>query len=446
MATALGDPSARIAVRESSLVRVLKNSGWLLGSSALTAGISLVQGLLAARVLGVENFGIFALITASTQAANQFVDSRVWATAIHFVTKYGERGEPRRAAAVVKLCYIIDAVTAVLAVGFLLGVADIAAVLLIKDVSAGHLIRLYSALLLLVAPVGTSSALLRMANRFQWLAYHQSGVAALRLFGTALMLPFGLDLGGLLCVYLVSAMMGTIAILVLAKRAAFLVGIRGVRSQSLASLRGQFREITRFFISTNLQSTCKLFQTHGVILVIGYLLNPVAVGYYQLANRIAGMIGILAGPVTASSYPEFSKLWHSRRTAGLAHLVFRLTLILSVIAVTATAGLALFGRFAITVFLGEEFLPALPVMHLLAIAMGMAVASNSGTPLLLAIGRPATALIAMTCGVLGQFLLLWTLVPTMGIVAAGISQIAFYGIWLAIVLTALHSSWRRATL
>jgi hypothetical protein len=50
-----------------------------------------------------------------TTTVNQLVDSHVWETAITYVIRYEEQGALGRATAMVNLCYLVDAVTGVLA-------------------------------------------------------------------------------------------------------------------------------------------------------------------------------------------------------------------------------------------------------------------------------------------------------------------------------------------
>ena len=98
-------------LHDQSFRRVLSHSGWVLSANTVTLVLSFAQGILVARVLGVEQYGILALITTYTTTINQFVDSRVWETATKFVIQYKETGELPRASAVVKLCYLVDALT-----------------------------------------------------------------------------------------------------------------------------------------------------------------------------------------------------------------------------------------------------------------------------------------------------------------------------------------------
>ncbi len=64
--------------------RLLANAGWLLTSDVVASGLGFTQTIILARVLGVEQFGVFALIQTYSTTVNQFVDSRVWEAVVKF--------------------------------------------------------------------------------------------------------------------------------------------------------------------------------------------------------------------------------------------------------------------------------------------------------------------------------------------------------------------------
>lgn len=425
--------------------RVLVNSGWLLGSGLSNAAMQLVQGVLVARFLGVELFGVFSLITIFTSLVNQAVDTRVWAAAIKFITQFREQGDYPRATAVVKLCYLVDFVTGVSSCLIVIASAALAAKFIVKDPSVTFLIQVYALSLLVATPVGTSTALVRMANRFDWLAYQQSGVMALRLLGTLIVLPLGFEILGVLIVFLFAGAAGSVWILLLAARTAKRLRLRSSREAPLRLLRGHFSELVRFLGATNLQSICKVAQSQLSVLLVGYWLNASAVGFYQLANKIVGILNVPVGPLTASSYPEFTRLWHQGRTRELRQLLGKLTLTLTGVAVVALVTLLLLGHWIVLWTAGAEFLPAAPILRWLAVGMSIAVASNCGGPLLLALGRSASYLVAMLAGVAIQFTLLFVLVPKYGAIGAAMGFVGFYVGWLAVVFVSAGRSLIRPT-
>ncbi|PKP96691.1 MAG: hypothetical protein CVT76_06230, partial [Alphaproteobacteria bacterium HGW-Alphaproteobacteria-15] len=65
--------------------RVFANMGWLLGGRGFNAVLSLVYLAIAARTLGTEGFGHFALIIALGQAIAGFASFETW----QFIVRWG---------------------------------------------------------------------------------------------------------------------------------------------------------------------------------------------------------------------------------------------------------------------------------------------------------------------------------------------------------------------
>ena len=53
------------------LQKIIRNSGYLLSSNVLSMGLSVIQSILAGRLLGVAGFGIIATITAFASTLNR---------------------------------------------------------------------------------------------------------------------------------------------------------------------------------------------------------------------------------------------------------------------------------------------------------------------------------------------------------------------------------------
>src|SRR3989304_7566805 len=87
---------AKSLLRDTTFRRLLSNSGWLLSANTVSLALAFVQGVIVARALGVERYGVLALITTYATTVNQFVDSRVWEAAIKFVTQYREKRDLTR--------------------------------------------------------------------------------------------------------------------------------------------------------------------------------------------------------------------------------------------------------------------------------------------------------------------------------------------------------------
>ncbi len=54
----------------------MRNSGWLLGGQTVARGLTLAQGVMLARALGIEHYGVLVLVTTYVLAVLQFFDFR----------------------------------------------------------------------------------------------------------------------------------------------------------------------------------------------------------------------------------------------------------------------------------------------------------------------------------------------------------------------------------
>ena len=149
--------------------RLLRNSSYLFSANVIVSGFGFVQSILLARFLGVEQYGLLALIMTYVMAVNQLLDFRVWETVIKYVSEFWVKGERERAWATVKLAYWIDFLTGVFA--FLVAVlaAPLAASLLHRSEIAS-LASIFALKLLFSTINGTSRAILRVFDKFKWIS------------------------------------------------------------------------------------------------------------------------------------------------------------------------------------------------------------------------------------------------------------------------------------
>jgi O-antigen/teichoic acid export membrane protein len=347
------------------LSRLLANSGWLLSANTVSMALAFVQSIVVARALGVEQYGVLALVTTYATTVNQFVDSRVWETAIKFVIEYRERGDYARATAVIKLCYLIDAIGGVLGFIILYVTASWASILFVKDISAGALIQFYALSVLVSIPTGTSSALLRISNHFNWLAYQNAGMNALRLAGVTIIALAGLGIEEIAGAYLVAGCAGVLLLVWLSLRSARVLRLTPWRQAPLRLLRGQYQRILIFTSHTNLIGTSRLITARADMLILGWLAMPAEVGFYKLAKTLTDPLNMMFSPLYSAVYPEFSNLISQKNFRQVKRLQWRISLMASAV-VIPTCLLLTMGIPTITpMAFGESFLGAIPLAQLL---------------------------------------------------------------------------------
>src|SRR5512139_3788603 len=121
------------------LRRVVKNSSYLFSTTGVSAGLGMLQGILVARLLGVDGYGIVGVITLFTGVVNNLVSFRMGELVIKYVGEYTEAGDDPRAAAVFKLSALVEMGASVVAFVLLVLLAPLAAQYLAKDPSTAGL-------------------------------------------------------------------------------------------------------------------------------------------------------------------------------------------------------------------------------------------------------------------------------------------------------------------
>ncbi|PJF39514.1 MAG: hypothetical protein CUN55_14145 [Phototrophicales bacterium] len=174
------------------------------------------------------------------------------------------------------------------------------------------------------------------------------------------------------------------------------------------------------------------------ILLLGYLFTPAQVGYYRVATSLTSLIRVPVTPLYSASYPELTYLWQIKDINTLKRILKRLVMTTSIIAITATVTIFIFGKWLIAITVSNEYLPALPVIYWLTISNALAIISSYGHALLLAMNKATSSLQALAVGLMGQIIILVILAPFMGIIAAGIASVIFYILWITIVLTTIY--------
>lgn len=403
-------------------------------------GIGAIQGILIARVLGVNEYGILGLITTYALFINQLVDSRVWETVIKFVAQFRSEGDSAKAAAVIKLSYLIDICTGTISFVLVLLTASLAAAIIVKDASMTQAIQLFGLSVLLTIPRDTSSAVLRINNRFRWLAYYNGTEAILRFVGIIMILINNGGITQILIVYLAASAFGTVTLLTMVYMIRQEAGITKITTISLRILKPHKQEIAHFIVATNVSSILRLIRNSDLLL-LGYLFTPTEVSYYRIARQLTNFMNLPLNPVFNASFPEFAYLWHTKQFQTLKQAVKRIIQLAFTISASIGIIFFVFGQSILVLTVTENFLPALPVFQWLIIGTMFAVTTSSLHPLLLAAGKANKITWASTGGLLVQISLILSLASSFNIVAAGIAYLSFYLVWAGICLLSLRQIW-----
>jgi len=412
----------------SAVGRVLRNSGWLVGAYVLAFAFAFVQNVLLARSLDPAGFGVLAVVISLVMFVQLLLGSRVWEAVTKFVVEYLERDDPNRATATVKLCVLVDAVGALVGALFLFVVAKPAAQIFATPSAAGA-IQLYALSILVSIPVATSQALLRIANRFRWLAAQTVAENLVRLVLVAAVLGLvGSELVPIVGAYLVAAMVSAGWLWALASRAARSLGVATWRDAPLSLLREDRGRILRFLLYSNLSGTARLVTGRADILIVGWLTDPASVGVYRLARTVADPLAAVATPVSHALFPELSRLVQRRDVTAVRRLAQRIRNGGLAVVVPVCVFTTLLAGWAVPLIFGESFAGAVPLIRIMVWQLvWMPFVWVPG--LLLSLGR-ARLVAEMAAADAGSYLLLLLiLVPPFGAVGAAWATVLRFAAW-----------------
>ena len=375
----LGNPLVR---------RVVKNSGYLFSATGVSAAISMLQGILAARLLGVAGFGVLGTITTFTSVINRFASFRMGELVVKYVGQYSEAGDKPRAAAVFKAAALAEFSASLFAFGLIWLLSPLGARYFAKDPAVAHWFVFYGLIVIANLISESSVGLLQIFDRFRRMAVLNVFQSLVTL---AIIVYVYLTQGGfvgILLAYLSGKVIGALGL----TGAALLEATRrwgaGWWRTPLGLLRLQRRELAHFAVSTNLSASLSLINKDSELLWVSYLRNPLETGYYKLALALANLVQLPISPLPQATYPELSREVARRNWPNVRYILRQGSILAGGYTLAASLALLLFGRWAIGFFYRAEYLPAYPAVLILLLGFLVANTFYWHRTALLSVGRP----------------------------------------------------------
>jgi len=401
----------RSNLREDPLLqRVVRNSGYLFSSSAVSAVLSLVQGIFVIRLLGDSNYGLLAIVMDFASNTNRLLSFRMSEVVVKYVGDALAQDDKEGAAALVKGIGLMEAVTSVLAYLVLLAISSWGANVFASDPTVAYLFRYYGLFLLANLVYETTTGVLQTTNKFKQVAnanFYQSIVITLLIVAASF---FRLGIVGILAAYLVGK---TVAAIMIARAALRQLNSRlGNRWMHVPlSLVDNWKSILRFAFSTNLNGTINLFARDNIRLYLAFFLPDAQIGYFKLASQLVNLVMLPIEPFIAPTYAEIARTIAQRQWQNTRKLLMQVSTIGGVWTMLAGGGLVALGWWIIPLLYGTSMLPAYPGLILLLTGYAFANVMNWNRPLLLALGHPAYPLMVAAITGAIEVILIFLFVP-----------------------------------
>jgi O-antigen/teichoic acid export membrane protein len=403
---------------------VISNSLHLFSSNTISVGLSVLQGMLYYRLLGPAGSGLVRVVMSYSSTVNSIFSFRMSELVVRYGGEYLEKGEKKKAAALIKSAGVTEAAVSILAFLVVVLTAGLAEQYVAKTANTAFLFIIFSIGLLANFNTETSTGILQVTSQIKL----QGTINLIQSIITTLVIIAAFLWNGslelILIAYLVSKTILGLGMFLAAQIQLQRVLGSGWWRQSFSSLPNK-RDLVRFAVSSNVSATIiKIFRESEPVWV-GFFLSTEAVGYYGLAYQIVGFLSIPADPMIASVYPELNRLIVQNAWTRLKGFLSKVTTLAFAYNIVLALGLVLFGNWAIILLGGEEFLPAYPAMITLLVGLTFNYIFFWNRPLLLSLGLPTFPIrVTLIVGLL-KIALAFVFVPRFGIVAAG-ALLSFY--------------------
>ena len=400
--------------REDVLLRsVVRNTSYLFSSNTVSMGLTFLQGLMAAALLGAESYGTLGMIIAFGSNVNRLLSFRMNELVVRFSGHFLADGEKAKAAAVVKVAGISEAVTSFTAYGLLLLLARWGATVIIKDPATIPWIGIFGLALLANLATETSQAVLQLGGHYrtQALLTLLQNIITVVWIGAAFVFKGGVF--DVMMAYLAGKSLFGLGMLTAALyHSKSLLGAGWTKVPVRGAL--QWRSMASFAVSTNLSQTVNMLIRDSEVLWVGFFLSSAAAGYYKFALAIMNVILMPITPFIQTTFPEMTRAVAKRAWGQLRSLLKRTSIIALAWTCIAAVGLLVAGKWLLGIFKGGEYLPSLPVIWILLIGFGLANVLYWNRSLLLAFGRANFPLAAAAIAGLIKIVLMFLLVPKYG--------------------------------
>lgn len=407
--------------RDSSIGRILTNTGWLLGSRGVGAVLSLLYLAIVTRSLGPEGFGHFALILSTAQVVSTLVSFESWQIIVKYGQAHVHSQDSERFGRLITFCLAIDIVAA-------LGGCLIAAAFafLAGPYFGWTMDIIWQAIgfcaVLLFSLRSTPAGILRLFDRFDAGALADTMIPLTRMMGAVIAWLAAPSIVAFLIVWAVAE--------ALSGATYWLLALRTARSRMGKWHRRRFLDARRenegllgFLTATNLSISIAALTRQVSVLLVGFFAGAVDAGLFRLAYQLSVALTKISALLSRTIFAELAKV-HASQTAKDLRKLFRRTNRLAIVAGVVIVVLILtLGKPLLLLMAGDEFAAAYSLLVLLGIAASIELVGVSFEPLLMTTGHARASVTIKLMNALLLFGLLAVLLPRFGPSGAAIANL-----------------------
>jgi len=302
------------------------DAGLLALSQYLATGLGLLKTIVAARLLGPNDYGLAALVFAYPGLLYAFLSLKTVSVTTRYVAGFRATGQFEELKAVCKVSYLLDLMVSTAASLLVGATCWWAAAIFYQRPELGRLMALYAACFPLVSLNSTSWGVLSSWGKFGWLSCFAVMSPVIELVLVIIFLLNGLGILGMVIATAAGQALGGLGIFL---AAALLLSREGLGSwwQSKFKELSFFRnEISAFFGWNYLFVTLSSLVIQVPIMLLGRYESPKEAGYFRLAVSVATGTSSMESAMGRVAYPTISARWASGERQTLRKSLRRWTI------------------------------------------------------------------------------------------------------------------------
>lgn len=412
---------------DQTLLKIIKNSGYLLLGSLVGIAIALIRT--------PAEYGVIGGITLLASNINRLFSFRLSEVVVKYVGQALTREDRNRAAAVLKFSALLESSTALFSYIVLALIAGWASRVILKDASITPLVLFYGLMILANFMNETATGVLQVTEHFGSI----SVLNMVQSFASAVVIVWvlatGGGIGGILAGYLLGKIVQGVGSVILAWKYAKKELGAGWWRASFKALNDR-KDIVRFAIHSNLSGTVNLVSRDSEILWANFFFSQEVAGYYKFAQAVMSFVSLPITPIIQTTFPQIGARVVRREWASIKQLLFRTSTLTFIWSAGCMAGMLLLGK-TILVWMGDgKYMASFMPILILLLGYGVANTLFWNRPLLLAFGNAKFPLINNAIAGAIKVGLMFLLVEQFGMLVLPV----LLAVYLAV--TTLINSWK----
>lgn len=393
---------------------------------------SAVLFVVLARWLEPGAYGLLFLAIAIFEAARIGGELGIAKSAARYVSSFRET-DPGQVPHVLRVGLAFNLVSlALVSVGLVAFDDEIAT--LIGEPTLAELLVFGGAFVLFAGLTTYVRTVLQGLQAIEWSAFVNAFRDVSRLFLVLLLVALGFGVVGALVGYVLSFLLtAAIGFSILYTKRYRRFDASPVREPGLS------RRILEYNVPITFTRSSNVLHKRVDVLLIGFFLNPVAVGYYTIAKQIVGFVETPAAALGFTVSPRYGELKSTDELSAAARL-YETTLVHTLLLyLPAAAGIVLVADPAVRYVFGAAYLGAVPVLQVLSAFVLLQAVTQITSDGLDYIGRARTRAVIKAVTAVANAGLNVLLIPTMGVVGAAVATVLTYSFYASANLVIVHA-------